>query len=206
MDIKKYITISEGNSKLGKVANISLPPIETCMENPPCAKDCYPKVYLNRWPMISKVYKKNLSTYKRDPELYFNCISLGLSKMKPEYFRWHVAGDIPDLHYFNQMYVMAIVFPEIKFMVFTKKYKFLEYQKFSVKEYATNLTVIQSAWPGLALPFIECNHKRESEFPIAFLEEDTRRHNYLKCDAPCDSCGKCWDLNNLRKNVCLKRI
>ena len=208
MNIKQYVTISEGNSKLGEISNISLPPIETCIENPPCAKDCYPKVYMKRWPKIKEIYEKNLRTYKNDPELYFKCIRTYIEKEKPKYFRWHVAGDIPDLYYLNQMHILAITNIDTKFMVFTKKYKYVENDISQWVSRALNspLRIILSAWPGLELPVLTDERGRNQRYPIAFLEDDERRHNYLKCEGKCDACGKCWELKDLRKNVCLKRL
>lgn len=35
------ISISNGNSKMGLIKSVSLPPVVTCAKGCPCANDCY---------------------------------------------------------------------------------------------------------------------------------------------------------------------
>lgn len=203
MNIKEHVSISEKNSKLGKIPNISLPPFITCIDNAPCAEECYAGRFYKRWSNVRDAYNLNLKTYKSDPELYFRCIDTYLLENGPEYFRWHVSGDVPDLYYLIKILTMAIAHPNTKFLVFTKKYKYLE--NFNINQfmkYVENLSIIMSAWVGLPLPKYELIEK----YTIAFTEDDDRKYNYIECEGTCHDCGKCWELRNSSLNVCLKKI
>jgi len=85
--IKKYITISPGNMKTGKIPSISLPPIVTCNPNAKCHNDCYVLKSYRLYPHVREAYQKNLNTFKTSPELYFQSISDWLTIKKPDYFR-----------------------------------------------------------------------------------------------------------------------
>lgn len=206
MNIRDYIRISEENTKLGRIPNVSLPPIKTCINNAPCADECYAFRYYKRWVTAKNAHDMNLRTYQNDPELYFNCIDYYLKQSKPKYFRWHVSGDIPDMYYLQQMYALSMAHNETKFLVFTKRYKFIEYSykgltKTLLDKYS-NLSIILSTWVELELP----SYELRQELPIAFIEDDDRKNNYIECSGSCDECFKCWELKEKGKNVCLKKI
>ena len=54
------VSISNGNSKMGKIPSVSLPPILTCPKGTPCAKRCYAKRIYNRYPSVKNAYDKEL--------------------------------------------------------------------------------------------------------------------------------------------------
>ena len=58
--IKKLVTISDGNSKLGTLPSISVTPIVTCNKKAPCCNDgCYALNGNFAFPSVKKAYKKN---------------------------------------------------------------------------------------------------------------------------------------------------
>ena len=69
--------ISPGNSKLGKIVNISLPPVVSCPKNVPCANDgCYAKRIYKLREVVRNAWNDNFNTYKLDPQKYFNDINI----------------------------------------------------------------------------------------------------------------------------------
>lgn len=94
MDVK----ISLGNSKIGRIMNINLPPIISCPTGVPCALDrCYALKAYRRYPNVRLAWDSNLSFYKNNPIEFFNNIKIQLEKKKKiKRFRWHSSGDIVD--------------------------------------------------------------------------------------------------------------
>ena len=193
--IKKHVTISQGNRKVGNIPSVSLPPVITCNPKAKCHKDCYAMKSIRIWPGVRKAYHKNLDTFNSDPELYFKSISDWLSIQKPEYFRFHNSGDMPNKEYLFGMIDLAKKHPEVKFLAFTKRYEFNRY----FTDLPTNLSIIISAWPGMRLP--------ATKLPIAFMQDGTEKRikNAIPCPGNCESCGMCWNLKTLNKNVVFKK-
>ena len=193
--IKKYITISPSNMKTGKIPSISLPPIVTCNPNAKCHKDCYVLKSYRLYPHVREAYQKNLNTFKTNPELYFQSISDWLTIKKPDYFRYHNSGDIPNLNYLNNIINIAKLHPKVKFLLFTKQYKFIKH----FKDLPSNLSIVISAWPGMRLP--------KTTLPLAYMQDGTEKRvtNALECPGNCETCGMCWNLKSLNKNVVFKK-
>ena len=193
--IKKHVTISEGNVKLGTLPSISLPPIVTCNKKAPCCNgDCYALNGNFNFDSVKKACAKNLNTFKSDPVLFLQCVSEWIRIRKPSFFRWHVAGDIPNKTYLNQMIFLAKKHPNVKFLAFTKKYNLLKY----ATDVPENLSIIVSAWPGLRLP--------KTSLPIAFMDNGSEKRikDVIECPGKCETCGMCWNLPKLGKNVVFK--
>ena len=191
-EIKKLVTISDGNSKMGIVPSISLPPIVTCNKEAPCTKGgCYALNGAFQYPSVQGAYAKNLNTFKSSPKDYFNAIDQWLHIRKPSIFRFHVSGDIPNKRYLTEMMKIAAYNPEIKFLAFTKKYALLK--GISVPK---NLSIVASAWTGFDMP--------DHGYPIAWLKDgiETRiPKDAIECHGNCETCGMCWSLKKLGKDV-----
>lgn len=184
------VHISAGNTKLGKVSNISLPPMVTCRKPAPCVKQCYAKKAFRLYPSVRRNWQENWDLYQQNPDRYFNEIREWLRLHLPTHFRWHVSGDVPDRDYFWEMYDIAEEFPEIRFMLFTKRWDFLP-DRFI----PDNLSIILSMWPGLGNP-------RKLKLPRAWLSHDDRKPKYyFKCPGKCDRCYKCWELVRIGYDV-----
>jgi len=178
------IHVSLGNSKLGRIANISLPPIQTCRVGTPCHRRCYA---IRSWQMsanVRKAWQENLDVYKSDSNVYFEQIRLWLYENKPRFFRFHVAGDIPDAQYWQGLLALCSRMPMVKFLVFTKRFDL----DFSMK--SPNLSVVLSMWPGMADP-------RHLDLPRAWCQDGTEDRvpaGALECPGDCINCGACWGL------------
>lgn len=177
------VTISTGNSKIGKIANVSLTPLLSCNHDCDCKKgDCYA---LKAWRMYStcrEAWGDNLATYENKPVLFFWQIRKYIEKKKPNYFRWHVAGDIPDQYYFDAMEIIASRFPKTKFLAFTKRHDL------NFDGLPENLKIIFSMWPNWG------NTKKKAQ--RAWMQDGTETRipaDAVECSGKCDECLICWN-------------
>jgi len=184
------VHISKGNTKLGnKISNISLTPILACGKTVPCKKGCYAKKFLMR-PSVKKAWSENLAIARKNPVKFFLAIWDHLEKKRPEFFRWHVAGDFLDQLYLNRVFALAYKFPDIKFLAFTKRFD-LDFSKCP-----KNFSIVLSMWPGQANPNIN--------LPRAWMDDGTETRvpaNAIHCPGGCESCGMCWSLKGLKRDV-----
>lgn len=189
------VTISKGNSKLKKVWNISLPPIQTCDADVPCTKLCYAMKAYRRLKESRNAWDGNLKLWEDNPSLFEASLyeQLQAAKTPISLFRWHVGGDIPDLRYLYMMCRIAGGFPEIKFLVFTKKYLIVN----KILRKPANLSIILSAWPGFEL-------YNPMHLPVAWMQDGTETRvpeDALECHGGCEECGLCWELPRIGKDV-----
>lgn len=187
------VNISKGNSKMGLIYSVSLPPITSCRKNAPCAKGCYALKGTFLFPNVTNSYKNNLDFFNESPKEF----ELSILKQLPMYgvFRWHVAGDILNDDYFLMMIRIAKKLKNVKFLAFTKKYELVNEYLSQGNKIPKNLKIVFSAWNGLDL-------KNENKFSVAYVHDennlDTRiPKNALPCNGDCSQCMVCW---GLRKN------
>ena len=197
MDIK--VSISEGNSKMGRVAHINLPPVRTCDHNLPCYMGvCYAKKAYRQYPNVREAWDANWDMAENHRDDYFRQINEYLERRKPALFRWHSAGDIPDEDYLHRMFLIARYHKDVKFLVFTKKYDLamtVADRRLQFRRQAPNLNIVISAWP-----YLPVEKKLFDKFPVAFMldprDPDERIPMDAKdCTGKCDECGLCWRLH-----------
>lgn len=185
------VTISEGNSKIGRIPNVSLPPVVSCPRGVPCAKQCYAMKAWRQYANCRKAWDGNLEFYKKDPCGYFAEIDAYLDKHpKLKRFRWHVAGDIVDGQYLQGMMNIATLHPKTRFLAFTKRYELL----IGVLKVPENLTLVASAWPGHPM-----QDKVLEKFGVAWLWDAQNMDGRIvvgsqKCPGSCKTCAYCWTL------------
>jgi hypothetical protein len=121
-DIK--ICISTGNRKIGHVMNVSLMPMVTCANCKECMHFCYDIKACLQYPnTVIAARMRNTCLYWKDRTEYFARIEKAINRRrKNKFFRWHVAGDIPDRWYLSQMVNIARNHPDFKFWTYTKNY------------------------------------------------------------------------------------
>lgn len=184
--------ISKGNTKLGRTMNVSLPPILTCPENPPCASQCYAAKFYKMRGRVREAWNDNLDFYKMNKIPYFHFINKALTYMRPKYFRWHVSGDVPDAYYAGRVQWMAYNNENTHFLIYTRT------RFFDDLDIPNNLSVIESQWLGFDRP-------HASQFPVFMvvkpglvihgIDSETQ---VFECPGHCPECRLCW---NVRPNV-----
>ena len=102
------VKISVGNTKMGKVPSVSLPPIKACGNCGLCKNKCYAKKAYRLYPLVKRAYDSNYELATSNHYQYFEDIKKYLKNKKPKYFRWHVAGDILNQEY-SQFYHIYFV-------------------------------------------------------------------------------------------------
>ena len=192
--------ISTGNTKLGHLVNISLPPIQTCIKHAPCAKHCYALQSWNMFPTVRSAWGDNLSCLTNKPEHYWHTIDKYLESHDIRYFRIHVSGDLRIQSDIDSWYQIAKNHPCVKFLIFTKRYYF-DYKPID------NVSMIFSAWPGLQLPDWYDKNNPNILIPgvngIAWLY-DTRiidgriPEQSTLCRGHCETCMLCFDIDALQ--------
>jgi ferredoxin len=172
--------ISKGNSKLGAIPNISMTPIKACANCSACRRECYALKAYRQYPATRKAWDHNLAHARRDPRTYFAQIHSWIACHGPEFFRWHVAGDILSQSYLEHMSQVANCYPGTRFLCFTKRGD-LDYSRVP-----DNLRIRFSQWPG--------SHRIGAL--NAWMQDGTETRipkNALKCPGSCADCKACFN-------------
>ena len=185
------ISISKGNSKMGFIPSVSLPPIMTCAAGCKCAKKCYAAKLCKLRPNVRKAYQGNLDALLEDEENYWYQVNHAVKMAK--YFRFHVSGDIVDYHYFESMVLTAERNPGTNILAFTKQYDIVN-QYLDIFGYLPeNLKIIFSAWPGMPMD-------NRHNMPVAnvIFRGSEPADNWKICGGNCSECAcrgvGCWEL------------
>jgi len=173
--------ISTGNSKLGKIPNISLPPIITCPDFIPCYYECYCNKNFFYLKKAKEKWNENYELLQCNPYEFFSQLQSFLQTKKPKYFRFHTGGDCPDQNYVDNIILIAEICKNTKFLIFTKRYSFNFYDG-----QVPNFKVKYSAW-GRMVPYKK---------PVAWLYDGKgEMPKGFKCTGKCDKCYWCWENN-----------
>jgi hypothetical protein len=195
---KKSITpcgakISPGNSKLGRIPNLSLIPGKDCGDVP-CKRDCYALKAWRQYPEVKAAWSHNSHLAHSNREAFFADVESYLAKRMPRFFRWHVAGDILDQSYLGQMKRLARAYPATKFLAFTKRHDL------AFVNLPENLAIVFSMWSGWG----DVDHARKLGLPIAWMQDGAETRvpaNVLECPGNCETCGMCWQLKKIGRDV-----
>lgn len=201
------LTISKGNSKLGGIPNLSLPPIKTCCAGVPCAKKCYAMKSYRMYPNVKKAWDGNLKLWQKNPILFENYLRDYLSLHWPKFFRYQVGGDLPDLSYLYMIRKVAFEFPETQFLVYTKRIHMLCI--LGNRDMPKNLQVFLSRWPGdsvagvTAQPGWELPSWANQAWMLDPKNPDTRIPPLaFMCPGSCKTCKHCY---TTRQDVVFKQ-
>lgn len=167
--------------------NVSLPPVFTCANCKECKKYCYDiKACLQYPETVIDARVRNYILAMKYPEKYFSEIREKLARRKKnKFFRWHVAGDIPNMDYFKNMIALARDFPDFIFWTYTKNYSLVnEYcDKYGKKSIPANLSIMFSEWKGMEM----INPHKFPEFRCRMPGEQIPK-NFSKCPGNCEIC------------------
>jgi hypothetical protein len=194
--MRRRAHVSPGNTKLGIVLNVSLTPIASCPRGIPCAKMCYALRACKRG-TVRRAWSANLDYYNHDPDGFFAELDAHLLIEKPDLFRAGVGGDIPDQEYLRRLYLLARAHPRTKFLAFTKNHGL------NFRGRPSNFSIVFSMWPGWG--------DTRKRMPRAWLNDPANPDpripaDAIPCSGTCETCGLCWDLAQLGKDVILSKI
>ena len=186
------ITISEGNSKLGTIANFSVTPGRTCSAEAckTCLNGgCYAMKSYRMYKNVRAAWDGNTDAAENDlqrMEMALNKYFDGMNA--PRFFRIHVAGDFISVEYAEMWARVAASHPATNFLAFTK-----QWDNVRGIEFPSNFSLVLSAWPGCTIP--EDLRKRYS---VAWLNDGSNADEIpadaLECPGNCSTCGVCWSL------------
>ena len=185
------ISISPGNSKMGVIPSVSLPPIKTCPAGCPCAKKCYAAKLCRIRKSVREAYERNLAAWNDDPAAYE--LQVKAAACTTRFFRWHVAGDIPGMEYLQMVFRIARELPGTEFLMFTKRYNLVNDLLYD-EDMPKNLHIIFSEWgEGWTVP----NPHNLPTAAVIFKGEEPK-DNWKVCGGNCTECAcrgcGCWEL------------
>lgn len=187
------VSISGGNTKLGAIPNVSLIPGRDC-GNVPCKVDCYALKAWKQYKETRAAWTRNSEKAHKDREDLFVQLRSYLEKKSPRWFRWHVAGDILDQQYLEEMIAIARDFPGTRFLASTKRHDL------TFKVMPDNLAIVFSMWPGWGSE----DKARKLGLGIAWMQDGSETRvpsNAIECPGNCENCAMCWHLNKLGRDV-----
>lgn len=177
--------ISCGNKKIGRVMNVSLPPIISCGNCSGCKWLCYDVKACLQYPnTVIDARVRNWAILKADRDDYFSRIEEKISRRrKNKFFRWHVSGDIIDLDYFERMCAIAERHPDFTFWTYTKMYAIVNAYIEAGNEIPSNFSVMFSEWRGMPMN----NPHGMPEFRVVFKDDVVKPVGFY-CGGNCDFC------------------
>lgn len=186
------VCVSTGNNKIGKVLNVSLPPVFTCPSCAGCARECY-DIRDCRYKNVLNARARNLSIMRRDMNKYFSDIENAIIH-HPTFraFRWHVGGDIPagdmGAEYFRRMIECARKHPDVRMWTYTKNYYVVnEYVRTHGGNIADaipeNMSIMFSQWRGIPM----YNPYGFAEFR-AYYDDEIIPVGIMECTGDCRVC------------------
>ena len=189
------VSISPGNSKMGKINSVSLPSGLTCRRDAPCYQKCYARKIEGLRSSVRAAYANNYNILQTDPDTYWREVEASI--MMSRFFRFHVSGDIPDDAYFEKMIAVAERNKHSQIMCFTKKYGIVNHFIQSGGRIPDNLHIIFSGWKGLAMD----NPYNLPEAHVKYKDGGTTARSDAKlCSGNCAECaisdGGCWTIKN----------
>ena len=189
------VHFSRNVSKLGgDIPSVSLPPILTCPAGIGCAKKCYARKGRFAFSKNKELLMNNLNVWRTDPQAFEQAV-MNYSFFSA-FFRWHVAGDIPDASYLRMMVRVTEACRSTKFLAFTKQYELVNNHIRMNGKLPDNLTIVLSAW-GDIIP------QNPFNLPVAYIRfksgnpveiPSDARHCMKYCGECVMSGCSCWSL------------
>lgn len=195
-DVSRFVSISSGNTKMGKVASVSLLPVLTCPGrcNGTCGDKCYAKKLAILRPTVARAYARNTAVARFAPNAFFKAVKLAMAKA--EYFRFHVSGDIPRDDYLHRVIRACFSAPHCQVLMFTKRFEMVNrYLETEGPYLPRNLHLLFSGWTNLNPTEAGFNPHRLPETTVYAKDEDIRPE-WTLCGGNCLDCaiheGGCW--------------
>lgn len=193
-DVATLVSISQGNTKMGKVASVSLLPVLTCPGrcHGTCGAKCYAKKLAILRPTVARAYARNTAVARLAPAAFFAAVRSAMAKA--ECFRFHVSGDIPSTKYLREVVSCCQSAPHCQVLMFTKRFELVnDYLRF--ESLPENLHCLFSGWTNLFPSEYGYNPHHLPETTVYAKDEDIRSE-WTLCGGNCLDCaihdGGCW--------------
>ena len=193
--------ISDGNMKVGSIANMSLAPGKTCSAEA-CKTclcgGCYAMKSYRMYSNVRAAWDKNtdlainkLDVMESDLMRYFASLNA------PRFFRIHVGGDFVTREYAAMWARVALANPGTNFLAFTK-----QWDNVRGIEFPANFSLVLSAWPGTEIP-----NDLIKLYSVAWLDDGNAEipTDAIECPGNCETCGVCWSLAKRGIDVFFKK-
>ena len=189
-----HVSISRGNIKMGMIPSVSLPPVVTCAPEACkyCGKKCYAKKICKLRPSVKDSYERNLDILLNDKAKFWREVNAAVAITS--FFRFHVAGDILNAEYLENMVAIAKTNKHCQILCFTKKYTLVN-SYLEKHRLPKNLHLVFSVWKGL-----DCfNPYNLPEAHVFYKDGTTTASDGAKyCSGNCTDCAvenkNCWTL------------
>lgn len=188
------VSISEKNSKMGRVPSVSLPAVISCPSR--CkgtcgeAGACYALKTEKLRPFVRASYARNLAILHKRPAQYWTEVEAACQRSR--FFRFHVSGDIVNADYFAHMIEIATRCPWCQILAFTKNYEVVNAWMDQHGDLPENLHVLFSGWYDM----IDVASLNPHNLPTTEVYDETPAENWLLCGGCCETCGcrglGCW--------------
>ena len=181
------VCVTNGNRKIGRVMNVSLLPIFTCLTRcEGCRFFCYDIKACMQYKNVLLARVRNTVLLWCNRKAYFEQIEQKIARRrKNKYFRWHVAGDIIDQDYFENMVRIAKNHSDFVFWTYTKQYHIINRycDKYGKESIPSNLSIMFSQWDGIKMinPY---------NFPEFRVYDDITNVKEHICPGNCELCLK----------------
>lgn len=202
------VHLTNNNSKTGVNCWNTAMPVSTCREDAPCKPEnggvCYCCKGFQNMATTVACYVRNLRIYSTDRDGYWEQIAFKLKFTPLPYFRYNDAGEIPDYEYIDGMVALAKMFPNIKFLAYTKKYELVNEwldNNGGISVIPENLCIRFSMWDKswevpnpYNLPVAWVRFKNEILCP-EIPTNAAKCRNQMDKNIKCGSCGICFNKN-----------
>ena len=184
-DPDMYVSIGNGNRKIGLIPSWSLPNTETCNKRlvKYCAKKCYANKIRMLFPNVWDMWKHNLWMLENNPVLTELLIRKFLYMALPQVMRLHVSGDFYSQEYLDMWIRIAGDNPNTVFYGYSKM------DGIDHARLPGNLRILRSQWPGMPAP------RQKNVARNCWVQDGTEKRmpkDALKCTGDCPRCGfKC---------------
>lgn len=184
-------SISAGNRKIGRVLNVSTAPIKDCGNCAHCMHYCYDiKAVVFHTNSVLPARAKNHILANENRTKFFADIENRIARRRTnKFFRWHVAGDIIDADYFENMIAIARRHTDFTFWTYTKRFDIANEWIRNNGDIPANMHIMFSVWDGMPtpnpynMPVFACRLK-DGNKDIT----DAEFSRMYKCPGNCDVC------------------
>ena len=198
--------IDKGNHKTGvNIPVFNLPPVTTCGGNcAACVSHCYAiKDYTNyRVKAVSTNHCRNVAALIQDHTQAGIDLDKYFTRRAPDFFRVHASGDFAltingdALLYAKMWYNIAVSHPETRFLAFTKCYEIARDVPF---DNTGNFELVLSEWTDVLQAPADLKKRYRTSRAVESL--DDVRENEIICPGNCETCGACWSLSRIGRDV-----